>query len=72
MAAHPENHDTAVPNARREWQFDLPTASRLGLLKTAPTPVGYDPAIIPVGRPRQPSVAATTSPDFASTRSKSK
>ena len=31
-----------------EWAFDLPTRERIwNLFKSAPPPVGYDPAIIP-------------------------
>ena len=41
-------HDTAQAECRAELFFDLPTRERVwNLLKDAPAPVGYDPAIIP-------------------------
>lgn len=43
-----ENHDTCVAECRAEWAFDLPTRERIwNLFKSAPAPVGYDPAMIP-------------------------
>ena len=43
-----ENHDTCVAECRAEWAFDLPTREQIwNLFKSAPPPVGYDPAIIP-------------------------
>lgn len=40
--------DTCVAECRAEWAFDDETCIRIwDMLKTAPAPVGYDPAIIP-------------------------
>ena len=45
-----ENHDTCVAECRAEWALDLPTRERIwNLFKSAPPPVGYDPATIPDG-----------------------
>ena len=42
------NQDTCVAECRAVWHFDLETRERIwDLLKSAPAPVGYDPAIIP-------------------------
>ncbi len=42
------NQDTCVAECKAAWAFDLPTRERIwNLLKHAPAPVGYDPAIIP-------------------------
>jgi hypothetical protein len=54
------SHDTCTAECRAEWAFDDETRIRAWeTLKTAPEPVGYDPAIIPqwAGGP--------TSPEFA-------
>ncbi len=43
-----ENHDTCVAECQAEWALDLPTRERIwNRFKSAPPPVGYDPAIIP-------------------------
>jgi hypothetical protein len=56
LAAHPEialnywspNQDTCVAQCRTTWCFDDETRVRIwDLFKSAPQPVGYDPAIIP-------------------------
>ncbi len=40
--------DTCVAECRASWAFDHETRTRVwDLLKNAPSPVGYDPAIIP-------------------------
>jgi hypothetical protein len=40
--------DTCVAECRAEWHFDLETRERVwDAYKTAPPPLGYDPAIIP-------------------------
>ena len=42
------SQDTCVAECRASWAFDDETCTRVwNLLKDAPTPVGYDPAIIP-------------------------
>ncbi|MDA0353699.1 MAG: pyridoxamine 5'-phosphate oxidase family protein [Chloroflexi bacterium] len=42
------NHDTCLAECHAEWQFDLDTRREVWeKFKTAPAPVGYDPAIIP-------------------------
>lgn len=42
------SQDTCVAECRATWAFDLPTRERIwNLFKHGPTPVGYDPAIIP-------------------------
>lgn len=42
------DQDTCVAECRASWAFDLPTRTRVwNLLKNAPEPVGYDPAMIP-------------------------
>ena len=39
-------HDTVVVQARAEWQDDAPTKQRIwDLIKNAPAPIGYDPAM---------------------------
>lgn len=55
------SHDTCTAECRTEWMFD--DAAREGvweLFKTAPAPVGYDPAIVPAwqGGPRSAAFAA--------------
>lgn len=43
------SQDTCLAECRATWAFDLPTRERIWeKFKTAPPPVGYDPAIIPV------------------------
>ncbi len=43
-----ESHDTCVAECQAEWALDLTTRERVwNLFKSAPPPVGYDPAIIP-------------------------
>lgn len=43
------SQDTCVAECRVAWAFDLETRERVwNLLKNAPPPVGYDPAVIPV------------------------
>ena len=42
------NHDTCTAECRATWAFDDETCERVWqLLKDAPEPVGYDPAIVP-------------------------
>jgi hypothetical protein len=44
-----ETHDTAAAECRAEWCFDDETRIAIwDKFKTAPAPVGYDPAIVPV------------------------
>ena len=44
-----ENQDTCVAECRAEWAFDPATREELWeRFKSAPAPVGYDPAIIPM------------------------
>lgn len=54
-----ENHDTCVAECEAEWAFDLATRERVwNLFKSAPPPVGYDPAMIPAWEgPDSPSFA---------------
>ncbi|MCP5055647.1 MAG: pyridoxamine 5'-phosphate oxidase family protein [bacterium] len=54
------SQDTCVAECRASWHFDDETRTRTwNLLKNAPAPVGYDPAIIPVwNRPTDDSFAA--------------
>ena len=41
-------HDTCQAECRATWAFDAATRTKVwNLLKRAPAPVGYDPAIIP-------------------------
>ena len=43
-----ENQDTCVAECQAEWAFDLATGERVwNRFKSAPAPVGYDPAMIP-------------------------
>jgi len=43
-----QNHDTCVAECRAGWAFDLATREAVWeRFKSAPAPVGYDPAIIP-------------------------
>jgi len=42
------SQDTCVAECRAQWHFDLDTRERVwDAYKAAPTPLGYDPAIIP-------------------------
>ena len=55
------NHDTCTAECRTTWGFDDDTRQRVWqLLKDAPAPVGYDPAIIPAWKdgPTSPAFAA--------------
>lgn len=56
LAAHPyasvnywtSTHDTCVADCRAAWAFDDATRTMVWeLFRTAPPPVGYDPAIVP-------------------------
>jgi hypothetical protein len=56
LAAHPfvsanywtPTHDTCVADCRAAWAFDDETRTMVWeLFRTAPAPVGYDPAIVP-------------------------
>ncbi len=71
IAAQPEisinhwapNHDTCSAECSVEWVFDDDgRAAVWEKFKTAPEPVGYDPAIIPVWR------GGPTAPEFAAWR----
>jgi hypothetical protein len=58
-----ENTDTCTAECTAEWVFD--DAGRIEVwnrFKTAPAPVGYDPAMIP------PWAGGPTSPEFAALR----
>lgn len=67
LAAHPylscnywtPTHDTCVAECRASWASDDTTRTRIwNAFKTAPAPVGYDPAIIPGwDGPESPSYA---------------
>jgi hypothetical protein len=54
------SQDTCVAECRATWHFDDETCTRVwDLLKNAPEPVGYDPAMIPVWeKPTDDSFAA--------------
>ena len=54
------SQDTCVAECRASWAFDDETRTRVwSLFKSAPEPVGYDPAIIPVwSSPTDDSFAA--------------
>jgi hypothetical protein len=55
------NHDTCSAECEAEWFFDDDTRVRVwNMLKDAPPPVGYDPAIIPpwADGPLTPAFAA--------------
>jgi hypothetical protein len=55
------NHDTCTAECRATWAFDDETCERVWqLLKDAPAPVGYDPAIVPAWKdgPRSSAFAA--------------
>jgi hypothetical protein len=55
------SHDTCSAECEAEWAFDDDTRTMVwNLLKNAPAPVGYDPAIIPVWAdgPLSPAFAA--------------
>ena len=42
------SHDTCVADCRATWAFDDETRTMVwNLFRTAPAPVGYDPAIVP-------------------------
>jgi hypothetical protein len=42
------SHDTCVADCRASWAFDDATRTMVWeLFRTAPPPVGYDPAIVP-------------------------
>ena len=55
-----ENQDTCVAECHAEWGFDLATREALWeRFKSAPAPVGYDPAIIAMWEgPESPAFAA--------------
>ena len=68
LAAHPEmavsywntTHDTCSADSLVEWYLDNETRAAVwDRFATAPAPVGYDPAIIPMWR------GGPTSPEFA-------
>ena len=65
-----ENHDTCIAECEAEWAFDLATRERVwNLFKSAPPPVGYDPAMIPAWEaPDSPCIRRAETQSLAASR----